>query len=86
MTLTERIERICKIHADCLTIASRLGHINEEYLNGTDPDQSEVKRLFERLELREAALPRHTAIAHYEASQAVIVSQVGGGDKDSEYP
>ena len=86
MTLTDRIERICKLHADCLTIASRLAEIDLAYMQGSDPDVPEVTGLLKRLEARQAATLRHTAIAHHEASQLTVVAQVGGGDKDEEYP
>jgi len=55
MTLTDRIERICKLHADCLTIASRLAEIDLAYMQGSDPDIAEAcefarDRVIERAE------------------------------------
>ena len=86
MNIQQRIERISQICVDCLTISQKLSGINEAYVAGQEPDHAEVKRLLERLETREVALLRHTTILHHEASQTDIAPQVGGGDKDEEYP
>lgn len=85
MTLDERIDRIARIFGDCAKITDRIKAHHNKYLLG-QADQVSVERDLKSLETLEAAAVRHTHILHHEASQLVITTKVGGGDKDEEYP
>lgn len=90
MNIPDRIERIEDIHTDCLVIIRRLQQNYADFEKSANtegaPDVDAVKRSFSRLEQLQAAALRHTAILHNDASALVVAPQVGGGDKDDEYP